>query len=102
MNPGRAGRGNENVSSITLPGPRRYVVSHCPGCCAPHGAAPGLLGIWGDPALARVLVYYLCGRCSRRFEKGSKRARQRLAEQVEKHLKAMGATLGLDRAGLRA
>jgi hypothetical protein len=60
------------------------------------------MGLWVNPNFTRKIVYYLCGRCTRRFEKAGKRARRRLAEQVEQHLEALGATLGLKREGLRA
>ncbi len=88
--------------SIPLSGPRRLVVSHCPGCCEPHTDKPTLLGAWLNPEHARTLFYYLCRHCERRMDKAGARGRQRLVKRVEDHLEAMGATVGLERVGARA
>ncbi len=88
--------------SIALSGPLCLVVSHCPGCCEPHTDAPKLLGAWLNPDHSRTLLYYLCRHCERRMDKAGARGRQRLVKRVEDHLEAMGATVGLERAGATA
>jgi hypothetical protein len=36
------------------------------------------------------------------MDKAGQRGRRHFAEQIERHLEAMGATVGLEREGLRA
>ncbi len=90
------------TDSLPLSGPRRLVVSHCPGCCEPHTDKPTLLGAWQHPDFTRTLFYYLCRHCERRMTKAGARGRQRLVKRVEDHLEAMGATVGLERVGAQA